>query len=97
MINILLLQNLKSYGRNVDLRLKQANLASKNDIANFVNKTDFDNQLLSFNKSINSNKTKRVLVEMNSKNYRHLINIPTDSQNYCNIFWSSRYYLRMGI
>ena len=63
MINILLLQNLKSYGRNVDLRLKQANLASKNDIANFVNKTDFDNQLLSFNKSINSNKTKRVLVE----------------------------------
>ena len=63
LINILLLQNLKSYGRNVDLRLKQANLASKNDIANFVNKTDFDNKLLSFNKSINSNKTKRVLVE----------------------------------
>ena len=26
-------------------RLKQANLASKSDIANFVNKTDFDNKL----------------------------------------------------
>ena len=28
-----------------DLRLKRANLASKSDIANFVNKTDFDNKL----------------------------------------------------
>ena len=27
------------------LRLKQANLASKSDIANFVNKTDFDDKL----------------------------------------------------
>ena len=44
-------------------RLKQANLASKSDIFNFVNKTDFDNKLLSFNKRINSNKTKHVLVE----------------------------------
>ena len=31
-------------------RLKQANLASKTDIANFVNKTDFDNKLIAFNK-----------------------------------------------
>ena len=30
-------------------RLKQANLASKSDIANFINKTDFDNKLSSFN------------------------------------------------
>ena len=44
-------------------RLKQANLASKSDIFNFVNKTDFDNKLLNFNKRINSNKTKHVLVE----------------------------------
>ena len=32
-------------------------------MANFVNKTDFDNKLLGFNKRINSNKTKHVLVE----------------------------------
>ena len=34
------------------LRLKQANLASKSDIANFVNKTDFDDKL----KDVKSNK-----------------------------------------
>ena len=44
-------------------RLKQANLTSKSDIANLVNKTDFGNKLLSFNKRINSNKTKHVLLE----------------------------------
>ena len=33
-------------------RLKQANLASKSDIANFVNKTDFDIQV----KNVTSNK-----------------------------------------
>ena len=45
-------------------RLKQAN-SSKSDIPNFVNKTDFDNKLSNFNKRINLNKTKNVLVEMN--------------------------------
>ena len=30
------------------LRLKRANLASKKDIANFVNKADFDNQVKNF-------------------------------------------------
>ena len=35
---------------NFAARLKQANLASKNDIDNFVNNTDFDNKPLSFNK-----------------------------------------------
>ena len=34
------------------LRLKQANLASKSDIANFVNKIDFDDKL----KDVKSNK-----------------------------------------
>ena len=48
---------------NFIARLKQGNLASKNDIANFIKKADFDNKLLSFNKSINSNKTKHALVE----------------------------------
>ena len=35
----------KLTSENFAARLKQANLASKNDIANFVNKTDFDNKL----------------------------------------------------
>ena len=42
-------------------------------IANFVNKTDLDNKLLGFNKRINSNKTKHLLVENEFKNYIHLI------------------------
>ena len=39
MINILLIKN-----------LAQANLARKNDIANFVKKTDFDDKLKNLNK-----------------------------------------------
>ena len=45
MINILLLQNLISLQKMFDLRLKQANIASQSDSANFVNKTDFNNKL----------------------------------------------------
>ena len=43
--------------------LKRANLVSKNEIAKFVNKTDFDNKLISLNKKNNSNKTKHLLLE----------------------------------
>ena len=46
MINILLLQNL------IKKRLKQANLTSKSEIAKFVNKTDFYDQV----KNVTSNK-----------------------------------------
>ena len=59
MINILILQNIKTF----PARLKHANLASKSDIANSINKTDFDNKLLGFNKRINSNKIKDVVVD----------------------------------
>ena len=48
---------------DVAVRLKQRNLASKSVTTNFVNKADFDNNLLSFNKIISSNKTKHVRVE----------------------------------
>ena len=48
---------------NYVARLKQANLASKNDIVNFVNKTDLDDKLISLIK-VNSNKTTHVLVEI---------------------------------
>ena len=48
-INILLLKNLISY----TARQKQANLASKRDIANFVKRTDFDNELKDVTSNIN--------------------------------------------
>ena len=37
---------------NFTARLAQANLASKDDIANFVKKTDFDNELKNLNKKV---------------------------------------------
>ena len=37
-------------------RIKQANLASKNDFANFVKKTDFNGKLKNINKKLTSNK-----------------------------------------
>ena len=46
--------------------MTQENLASKTDIADFLNKTDFDdklNKLNKLNKKVTSNKTKRVLVK----------------------------------
>ena len=44
-------------------RLAQTNLASENDIANFLRNTGFYDKLKSFNERIASNKTKQVLVE----------------------------------
>ena len=41
---------------NFAARLAPANLASKNDIANFIKKTDFDDKLKHLNKNITSNK-----------------------------------------
>ena len=55
MINILLLQNLtaeilQQFTTEIfAAKLKQADLANKKDIANFVNKTDFENKLLTLN------------------------------------------------
>ena len=43
--------------------LAQGNLASKNDIANFVKKADFDDKLKNLNKKVTLNKTKHELVE----------------------------------
>ena len=48
----------KLTAENVTTRLAQANLASKNDIVNFVKKIDFDDT-----SNVTSNKTKHVLVE----------------------------------
>ena len=43
--------------------LAQGNLASKNVIANFIKKTDFDDKIKDLNKKITSNKTKHLLIE----------------------------------
>ena len=54
-------------------KLAQANLATKSDIANFVNKTSFAEKLKNLNEKVTLNKTKRLLVENEFKNYKHLI------------------------
>ena len=43
---------------NFAARLAQANLVTKNDIATFVKKTDFNDKLKNLNKKVTSNKTK---------------------------------------
>ena len=50
----------KLTARNFASRLAKTNLAIKSDIANFVKKTDFDDNL---NKKVTLNKTKHLLVE----------------------------------
>ena len=56
MIDILLFNKFNKFNRLISkhftARLKQANLARKNDIANFVKKTSFDEKL----KAVTSNK-----------------------------------------
>ena len=64
-VDVSLLQNLfnKLKTESFAERLAQANLANKNDIANFVKKTDFGEKLKTLNKKITSNKTKHLLVK----------------------------------
>ena len=45
----------KLTSENFVARLAQGNLANRNDIANFVNKTDFNRKILGLNKRIDSN------------------------------------------
>ena len=53
----------KITSENFTARLKQANLVKKNDITNFVKKTDFDDKQKKLNKKVFSNKTKHVEAE----------------------------------
>ena len=48
---------------NFAVRVAHANLASKNDIANFVKKTNFDDKLKNVNKKWTLNKIKHVEAE----------------------------------
>ena len=52
----------KLVSENFAARLKWVNLASKNDIADFVKQTDFDDKRKNINKNVTSNKTKHVAV-----------------------------------
>ena len=48
---------------NFAARLAQTKLATKDDIADFIKETDFDQKIKNLNKEITSNKTKYVRVE----------------------------------
>ena len=67
-------------------------MVSKNDIANFVNKTDFDGKLKQLNKKVTSNKTKRVLVENELKSSNLFL-----GQSYFNIDGAQLYLILQPI
>ena len=66
----------KLASENFTERLKQANLASKNDIANFVKKTDFDNKLtnVTSNKNELNELSKKVKAILTKGLTKYLIN-----------------------
>ena len=67
LINILLLKDFVSLRQKFfALRLKRENLASKSDIANFVNKIDFANKL----KDVTSNKNELNELSKKLKQYQ---------------------------
>ena len=49
--------------KNLTETLKEAKLATKSDIANFVKEIDFDEKLRNVNKKVTLNKSKHLLVE----------------------------------
>ena len=65
-------------------RLVQGNLASKNVIANFIKKTDFDDKIKDLNKKITSNKTKHLLIENEFKKLQTFDSSLFTGQSYFN-------------
>ena len=55
---------------NFSARCKQANLATKGDIAGFIKKTDFHDKLKNVNKNVTPKKSKRVLIENELKYHK---------------------------
>ena len=85
MINIPLLhpELNKVTTENSAIRLKQANLATKGDIADFEKKADLDDEIKKLNAKVTSNKSKHLLFEnefknykLNFKNWKHLVEAP---------------------
>ena len=64
----------KLTSENFTARLKQANLPSKSDIANFVKKTDFDNKLKNLNKNELNKLSKKVKAILTKGLTKDLIN-----------------------
>ena len=58
---------------NFTARLKQAKLANKVVITDFVKKTDFDDKQKKLNKKVNSNKSKHLIVENELENLQDTI------------------------
>ena len=54
---------IKLTSKNVDARLKVANLPSKNNIADFVKAADFDDKLKKLFRNVTLKKTKHVIVQ----------------------------------
>ena len=52
------IQEFKLTSENTAARLAKANLASKNDIADFIKRTDFGDKLKNLNKKLTSHKTR---------------------------------------
>ena len=89
---------LRKTSENFAARLKQANLASKSDISDLVKNIDFDNKLLGFNKMINSNKIKHLVVENELNELIKKVEaistkeLTKDLLNGCKIFNGARFF-----
>ena len=56
--------------KNFTASLKQANLAIKCDVADFVKNRDFDDKLKDLKMKLTLNKSKYLCLKMNKKNYK---------------------------
>ena len=75
MINILLLKNLRSYQQKILLEDYQKQiLTSKNYIANFLKKTDFDNELIKLNRNELNELLKKIKAISTKGSTKYLIN-----------------------
>ena len=63
-------------------RLAQANLASKNNIANFAKKADFHDKLKNLNKKLLQLKQKKFLLKMNFKKLQKFDSSSFNDQSY---------------
>ena len=73
------------------------NLASKNDITNFVNNTDFDDKLKYLNKKVTSNKTKHLHVENELKKLERFGSIYFRGKNHFEDYCAQNYLVFQSI
>ena len=77
---------------NFDERIKQANIASKNDIADFVKKTYFDKKnLLNINKKVTLNSTRHLEAKKFQMTYQKMI---YKSEKVCDFLLDRMYFTR---